>query len=240
MKQLPKKGKERVIPKAGQERIVDVGPAGFLVPSAMQLGVEIPGSGFGLLYGVKAPEDAVIEEAARQMFTRKNPTIFPGPLYMWAWEKDWIAKGQALLRLAAEIPDVMIIPMPDYRPKYPKVDPEEVINPNHPNLTIWHNHIEVCLFIGIHCHYANLALKMVRGGTNCLTIAFCHDIHEDAMLTVQEVEVEKFDHIISIFRRVRNQLGIAMPADGKAVKLTSPQSKANGGLSHCNPVEHQR
>jgi hypothetical protein len=60
------------------------------------------------------------------------------------------------------------------------------------------------------------------------------------MLTVQDVEVEKFDHIISIFRRVRNELGIAMPADGKAVKLTSIQSKANGGLSHCNPVEHQR
>ncbi len=64
----------------GEKRIVDVGPAGFLVPSAMQLGVEIPASGSGLLYGVKAPEDAVLEEAARQMFTRKNPTIFPGPL----------------------------------------------------------------------------------------------------------------------------------------------------------------
>ncbi len=77
MKHSQKKEKERVMPKAGQERVVDVGPAGFLVPSAMQLGVEIPASGSGLLYGVKAPEDAVIEEAARQMLTRKNPTIFP-------------------------------------------------------------------------------------------------------------------------------------------------------------------
>ncbi len=81
---------------------------------------------------------------------------------------------------------------------------------------------------------------MVRGGTNCLTIAFCHDIHEDAMLTVQDVEVEKFDHIISIFRRVRNELKIPMPATGDTVKLTDTQSKANGGLSHCNPVAHQR
>src|SRR2546426_3851408 len=32
--------------------------------------------------------------------------------------------------IAAQIPNVLIIPMPDYRPKYPKVDPEEVINPN--------------------------------------------------------------------------------------------------------------
>jgi len=222
----------------GNHRLIDVGPAGFLPPSAMQLGVQIPPSGSGLLYGNPAFEDVVIEEAARQLLTRKNPTIFPGPLYMWAWNPEWIAMGQGLLRLAAEIPDVMIIPMPDYRPKYPRVDPEEVINPNHPNLTIWHNHIEVCLFIGIHCHYANLALKMVRAGTNCLTIAFCHDIHEDAMLSVQDLDVPQFDHIISIFRRVRKQLGITMPANRETVKLTGTQSKANCGATHCNSIGH--
>jgi hypothetical protein len=222
----------------GKNRLIDVGPAGFLPPSAMQLGVQMPPSGSGLLYGNPAVEDVVIEEAARQMLTRNNPTIFPGPLYMWAWDHEWIAKGQGLLRLAAEIPDVMVIPMPDYRPKYPRVDPEEVINPNHPNLTIWHNHIEVCLFIGIHCHYANLALKMVRAGTNCLTIAFCHDIHEDAMLSVQDLDLPQFDHIIAIFRRVRAELGIAMPVDGKSIKFTGTQSKANDGALSCNPIKH--
>ena len=119
------------------ERIIDVGPAGFHPPSTMEMGVTHPDSGFGLLYGRHAPEDQVIAEAARQLYSRKNPTIFPGPLYCWAWHPEWIAKGQALLKLAVEIPDVMIIPMPDYRPKYPKIDPEEGINPNHPNLTIW-------------------------------------------------------------------------------------------------------
>ena len=99
------------------KRLVDVGPAGFHPPSAMQLDVEIPDSGYGLLYGLKAPEDDVIAEAARQLYTRPNPTIFPGPLYLWAWQTEWTAKGQALLRLAGEIPGVMIIPMPDYRPK---------------------------------------------------------------------------------------------------------------------------
>lgn len=221
------------------KRLVDVGPAGFHPPSAMQLGVEIPDSGYGLLYGLKAPEDDVIAEAARQLYTRPNPTIFPGPLYLWAWQTEWTAKGQALLRLAGEIPGVMIIPMPDYRPKYPKIDPEEGINPNHPNLTIWANKIEVALFIGIHCHYANLALRMVRGGTNCLTIAFCHDIHEDAMLSVQDLDVTKMNHIIDIFRKVRKELGIKIPRDGKTVRLTGTQVRANHGVEWTNPVSSQ-
>jgi hypothetical protein len=219
-----------------EQRIIDVGPAGYFVPSAMEMGVTHPESGRGLLYGVSSPEDTVIEEAARQLYTRKNPTIFPGPLYLWAWDKEWMTKGQSLLRLAAEIPGVMIIPMPDYRPKYPKVDPQEAINPNHPNLTIWGNKIEVALFIGIHCHYANLALRMVRMGTNCLTIAFCHDIHEDAMLSVQDLDVPKFSHIISIFRKVRKELGIKLPADGKTISLTGTQIHANQGEKSLSPL----
>jgi hypothetical protein len=67
-------------------------------------------------------------------------------------------------------------------------------------------------------------------GTNCLTIAFCHDIHEDAMVTVQDLDVKKMDHIIDIFRAVRSELGIKMPADGKTVRLTTPQCKANAGV----------
>ncbi len=217
-------------------RVIDVGPAGFHPPSAIQLGVPIPDSGSGLLYGREAPQDDVIAEAAKQLYTRKNPTIFPGPLYLWAWDPEWIAKGQALLKLAAEIPDVMIIPMPDYRPKYPKIDPEEGINPNHPNLTIWHNKIEVALFIGIHCHYANLALRMVRAGTSCLTIAFCHDIHEDAMLSVQDLDVKQMDHIIEVFRAVRKDLGIRLPDDGKTIRMTGTQIRANHGVERVNPL----
>ena len=123
----------------------------------------------------------------------------------------------------------------DYRPKYPKIDPEEGINPNHPNLTIWGNKIEAALFIGIHCHYANLALRMVRAGTNCLTVAFFHDIHEDAMLSVQDLDVAKMNHIIEIFKDVRKTLGIEMPKDGKTVRLTSTQIRATGGIERVKP-----
>lgn len=218
-------------------RIIDVGPAGYAPASAMELGVLIPDPGDGLFYGNITPEDTVIEEMARQLYTRKNPTIFPGPLLVWAWEKGWIAKSQSLLRLAAEIPNVTIITMADYRPQYPTINPEETINPNHPNLTIWHNKIEVCLFIGVHCHYANLTLRMVRYGTNCLTCVICHDAHEDAMLSVRDFTVEKMNHIIEIFRRVRKELKIELPKDGKTVKLTPTQSRWNGGITHVNPLE---
>lgn len=49
---------------------------------------------------------------------------------------------------------------------------------------------------------------MVRAGTNCLTIAFCHDMHEDAMLSVQDLDVKMMDRIIEIFRAVRKELGV--------------------------------
>jgi hypothetical protein len=107
------------------------------------------------------------------MLTRRNPTIFPGPLVVWGWTKHTQEKASVVLELAAEIPGVKIIPMPDYRPIYPKIDPEAVINPCHPNLTIWHNKIETCIFVGVHCHFASVTLKMVRAGTNCYTVALC-------------------------------------------------------------------
>jgi hypothetical protein len=202
--------------------------------------VELPDPGQGLLYGDLAPEEAVIEELARQMYTRKNATIFPGPLVMWAWDKEWIARGQSLLRLAAEIPDVMIIPMPDYRPKYPTIDPEEALNPNHPNLTIWHNKIEVCLFVGVHCHYANLTLRIIRGGSNCLTTVICEDAHEEAVLSVRDFDVPRMNHVIDVFRRMRSELKIKMPRDGRTVRLTPVQSRLNGGATHLDPREFER
>jgi len=158
---------------AEKDRIIVPGPAGFMPPSAAQLGVSLPKDNIGIAYGHHVPEDVVLEEIARQMLTKPNATIFPGPMVLWAWNEHAVEKAMAVLEIAAQLPNVLIIPMPDYRPKYPKVDPEEVINPNHPNLTIWGNKIEACIFVGVHCHYANLTLKMIRAGTNCCTAALC-------------------------------------------------------------------
>ena len=90
------------------------------------------------------------------------------------------------------MPGVKIIPMPDYRSKCSMTNPAVEINPNHPNLTIWHNKIDVCVFAGVHCHFANLALKIVRAGTDCYTIALCgHRGHEDAMIAIRDVHAEE-------------------------------------------------
>jgi hypothetical protein len=222
---------------AEKDRIIVPGPAGFMPPSAAQLGVELPPSGVGIAYGHHTPEDIAIAEMARQMLTRLNATIFPGPMVLWAWNEHAVEKAQAVLEIAAQIPNVMIIPMPDYRPKYPKVDPEEVINPNHPNLTIWGNKIEACIFVGVHCHYANLTLKMIRAGTNCCTAALCAEQgHEDAMLSVHDMDVAKLRKVAQIFKRVREEMKIKLPADGRTVRYTGLQSRVNGDETHVNPL----
>lgn len=220
-----------------KDRIIVPGPAGFMPPSAAQLGVSLPSSGTGIAYGHHVPEDLVIAEIARQMLTKPNATIFPGPMVLWAWNEHALEKAHAVLEIAAQIPNVLIIPMPDYRPKYPKVDPEEVINPNHPNLTIWGNKIEACIFVGVHCHYANLTLKMIRAGTNCCTAALCAEQgHEDAMLSVHDMDAAKLRKVAQIVKRVREEMGIKLPSDGKTVRYTGIQSRVNGNETRANPL----
>lgn len=225
--------------KQRPERIITPGPAGFHPPSAAQLGVMLPDPGQGLMYGILEPkEEKVIEEMARVMLTSPNATLFPGPMVLWAWNDHAVEKAKALLEIAAQIPNVMVIPMPDYRPKYPKIDPEEVINPNHPNLTIWGNKIEACIFVGVHCHYANLTLKMIRAGTNCCTMAICAEQgHEDAMLTIRDSDTAKLKRVATVFKRVREEMGIKLPDNGENVRFTGTQSKVYGGKTHTNPLE---
>ena len=222
-----------------EERIIVPGPAGFHPPSAAQLGVLPPNPQYGLRYGQVAPEEEVMEDLARMMLTGKNATIFPGPLVLWAWNEHAIEKAKVVFEIAAQIPDVLIIPMPDYRPKYPKVEPEEAINPNHPNLTIWGNKIEACIFVGVHCHYANLSLKMIRAGTNCCTSALCAEQgHEDAMFTIRDCDVNQLRRVVEAFKRVREEMGIKLPENGENVRYTPYQSQnVHGGKTHANPLE---
>ena len=108
----------------------------------------------------------------------------------------------------AEVLNSKMIPMYDYRPKYPKIDAEVEINPNHPNLTIWHNNIKAAIFIGVHCHYANVALKIVRAETDCYTIAICGlSGHEDAMATLRDQHSSELEKFIKIAREVKAELG---------------------------------
>ena len=66
--------------------------------------------------------------------------------------------------------------------------PEHFLPPAAANVTIWHNRIDVGLFVGVHCHQANLTLKIVRGGTSCYTMTLCAQAgHEDAMLSFRDI-----------------------------------------------------
>ena len=183
------------------------GPESYLPPAAASMGVVLPDKGYALIEGRVVLADEAMENIANKLLTANNPVIFPGPLVLWAWI-DGVAEKAMAIKELAEAAGAKIIPMPDYRPKYPMINPAVEINPNHPNLTIWHNKIDVCIFIGVHCHYANVALKIIRGGTDCYTIALCSEAgHEDAMISLRDVglnEVRKLTEIIKRERRMKN------------------------------------
>ena len=123
-------------------------------------------------------------------------------------EAEEAKKKATLIKEMADVLNAKMIPMYDYRPKYPKIDPEVEINPNHPNLTIWHNDIKAAIFVGVHCHYANVALKIVRSETDCYTIAICGlSGHEDAMATLRDQHTEELARFIEIAKEVKAELG---------------------------------
>ena len=181
------------------------GPEGYLPPAAASCGVFLPEKGEAILEGAIVPEDEAMAEIVKKLLNAKNPVFFPGPLLLWDWKEGVQEKAREIKELA-EIIGAKIIPMPDYRPKYPMINPEIEINPNHPNLTIWHNEIDVCLFAGVHCHYANVALKIIRGGTSCYTIALCGEMgHEDAMASLRDVDLEKLKKLKEMARKVKEE-----------------------------------
>jgi hypothetical protein len=185
-----------------------LGPMGFSpYPVAVTDKVLNPPQGKALLYDEIVDEEIAMREAAKAMLTRENPTIFPGPQVLYAWSEDAKKKARQIKELA-NIFGSKIIPMYDYRPKYPKINPAVEINPNHPNLTIWHNNIKACIFIGVHCHYANVALKIIRAETDCFTIAMCSmEGHEDAMITLRDQHPEELEKFIEIAKQVKAELG---------------------------------
>ncbi|MDA8226222.1 MAG: carbon monoxide dehydrogenase [Desulfitobacterium hafniense] len=177
------------------------GPEGYLPPAAATQGITLPEKGGALVEGKVVLGTYAMEQIAEKLLNAKNPVFFPGPLLLWAWKEGVAEKAKALKEMA-EAAGAKIIPMPDYRPKYPMINPDIEINPNHPNLTIWHNKIDVCVFAGVHCHYANVALKIIRGGTDCYTIALCGEAgHEDAMISLRDVGLSELQQLTEIIKQ---------------------------------------
>ena len=198
---------------------LELGPAGFLPPSAASMGIFQPekGTNMQLVEGEHVPEDKAIETCAHELLTRRNPTLFPGPMLVWGWNEETRHKAGLALALVKEVPGMNIITMPDYRPIYPKIDPEAVMNPCHPNLTIQHNKIHVCAFIGVHCHFANITLKMIRANTNCYTMAWCaYDGHEDALLSIRDLDSDKLLKITEAIKKAKKSITPwALTSEGK-------------------------
>ena len=191
------------------------GPEHFLPPSASSMGIRLPDPGQAHIHGTVVSEEEAMEQAAREFLSARVPTIFPGPLVLWAWNEKAAKKAKAVRHLYETIKEcvdsktqqAMLIPMPDYRPKYPKINPEIEINPNHPNLTIWHNKIDACMFVGVHCHQANLSLKIIRGGTSCYTVAMCAQAgHEDAMRSFRDATAEKMDRLADWVKKLKGSV----------------------------------
>lgn len=184
---------------------VVAGPEGFLPPAAAAMGVKLPAVGESLVEGEAVPASIALTKVAEKLVAAKNPVFFPGPLILWNW-KEGVAEKATALKELAEAVGAKIIPMPDYRPKYPMINPAVEVNPNHPNLTIWHNKIDVCVFIGVHCHYANVALKIIRGGTDCYTIAICAEAgHEDAMISLRGAGLAELRELTGLVRQLKKE-----------------------------------
>jgi hypothetical protein len=82
---------------------------------------------------------------------------------------------------------------------------------------------------------------MIRAGTNCCTAALCAEQgHEDAMLSVHDMDAAKLRKVAKIFKRVREEMKISLPADGKTVRYTGLQSRVNGGETHVNPLSFKK
>jgi hypothetical protein len=186
------------------------------------MGNVLPDPGEAHIGGKVVDEDEAYEKAARMVLGAKVPTIFPGPLVLWKWNDHVAEKAKAIRELALEAP-MRIIPMADYRPKYPKIQQEVEINPNHPNLTIWHNKIDVCIFIGVHCHMANLSLKIIRGGTNCYTIAMCAMAgHEDACLSFRDADLKMINKLKETIKKLKTE-GVESQAEAFTQFVMGPK-----------------
>jgi hypothetical protein len=187
----------------GQTYKLTPGPEGYLAPAAALMGVASPDAGYALSGGDIVPESEALNLIAEKLAAAKNPAVCPGPLLLWHWS-DAVPHKAAAVRAMAEACAAKILPMPDYRAKSPRIDPELEINPNHPSLTILHNNIDVCLFAGMHLHFANMALRMIRGATNCYTIALSDTAaNDEAILSVRDTDIEKIETITEKIRRYR-------------------------------------
>lgn len=170
------------------------------------LKVPHPAKGKALMEGKMVPEEEALQKIAEILLKAKKPVIFtPGRIILWTWEEGVPEKARVLRKLAAAI-GAEILPIMDIRPDYPQMRTAVEINPYHGDLVIGHNKYDVAIFVAIICPYADVALKIIRDGTKCYTIALCgHDGHVDAMISLRDTGLQKLEKLIDIINKMKDK-----------------------------------
>jgi CO dehydrogenase/acetyl-CoA synthase epsilon subunit len=166
-----------------------------------------PEKGKALLAEKMVPEQEALREVAKILLEAKKPVIFtPGRMLLWAWEEGTLEKVEALRELAAAI-GAEILPVMDIRPDYPKMRTATEINPYHVDLVIGHNKYDVAVFMGVECAYADVALKIIRDGTECYTIALCGKMgHVDASTTFCQTGRDQIGELATVVSELKKEM----------------------------------
>jgi len=166
-----------------------------------------PEKGKALLNEKVVPEQEALRAVAITLLQAKNPVIFvPGRILLWGWGEGSYEKAEALRVLAAEV-GAEILPVMDVRPEYPKMRTATEINPYHVDLVIGHNKYDVAVFMGVECSYADVALKIIRDGTRCYTVALCgHFGHVDASATFCHMGRDQIAELAAVVAEVKQEM----------------------------------
>jgi thiamine pyrophosphate-dependent acetolactate synthase large subunit-like protein len=167
-----------------------------------------PEVGKALVEERSVPEEEALLQIADKLLNAKKPVIFtPGRVILWAWGDGAVNKAKVLRELA-KAAGAEILPIMDIRPAYPTMRTAVEINPYHGDLIIGHNKYDVSVFVGIDCPYADVALKIIRDGTECYTIALCgHKGHVDAKITLRDTGLTKIRKLIEIINKMKDTEG---------------------------------
>lgn len=163
-----------------------------------------PEKNMALLDEQYVSQEEALKKIAEQCLKAKKPVIFsPGRIVLWTWEEGAPEKAKVIRKLASTI-DAEILPIMDLRPEYPQVKTAVEINPYHGDLLIENNRYDLAVFVGVECAYADVALKMIKDGTDIPTIALCaHKGHVDAHITLCQAGLDTLDRLIEVINQAK-------------------------------------
>ncbi|MBT9143521.1 MAG: hypothetical protein DDT29_01929 [Dehalococcoidia bacterium] len=163
-----------------------------------------PEKGNSLVEDKVVTEEEALQKIAEVCLNAKKPVIIvPGRVILWTWEKGAPEKARVLRKLAKAI-GAEILPIMDVRPNYPQMRTAVEINPYHGDLVIGHNKYDVAVFMAVDCPYADVALKIIKDGTDIFTVALCGKLgHVDASVTLCQAGLDRIEYLVEIINGMK-------------------------------------